>query len=216
MKIYAARREYNKEKKIHQFLGRDLWVKILEEGDPQYVRFISLDGDDSVIVNILSANIIDNAIEHPSDYSINRLRKELSRTQMEFSLFIDWIGFMPEIDVYSTQELYELAGITDGEIHSLSDVVGKDLWVKCRLDHTDNPFVALVKITEMNDYWLKILPIDTTTFQSRREEPTYAQEYLEDLFSRNAVPITIHSSEISVIPPMSYFTTEEIRRRLNI
>jgi len=213
MKIYARTREYNTENIIRKFLGKDLWVRIVSEGNDYFARFLRMN-EDSVALNSIHAHEVDSAKMYPSsDYVISRLRKELSGMDMEYIQYIDWIKIFPDIEVYSSQELYDLAGIDASKITSLDDVIGKDLWVKCEIISTGT---AWVKVLDINDKDIQVSALFTDLLQliSHRANNDEFEEELEYLRNALAHPESYSMSfpidDVAIIPPMTYVTTEEL------
>ena len=219
MKIYAKSREFNTENRIRQLLGQDLWIRIISEGNDYFARFLRIEGD-SVVLNCIPAHEVDSARMYASsEYVLSKLRKELSGMDTEFTQYIDWIEIVPDNEIYSSQELYELSGIDAIKITSLDDVVGKDLWVKCEIISTGT---AWVKVLDKNDIDIRVCALFTDLLQllSHRANNDEFEEELEYLRNALAHPETYSMSfpidDVAIIPPMTYVTTEELERRFHI
>ena len=208
MKIYARTRELDKEKRIRQLIGKEIWTRIFILGSDYFARFVAIDGPD-LTVNIISGSDVDYARDN-SRYAKSKLRKSLSVADTPFETYVDHMTFLTRNDVYTTEELYELAGIEATKITNLEDLVGKDLWVKCDFIYANE--TAFINITSRLNNTLQAYVIPLDIIKQCREGIEEAQDFVsERLSEQKKYLMEIDMGELELTSPLAYYTTEEMR-----
>ena len=207
MKIYASRNN-DIASRIRKLTGKEIWTRIFILGSDYFARFVAIDGPD-LTVNIISGSDVDYAREN-STYAKSKLRKALSVADTPYSTYVDHMTFFIRNDVYTTEELYELAGIEATKITNLEDLVGKDLWVKCDLFYDDE--TAFINITSQLNDTLQAYVIPLDTIKQCREGIEEAQDFVsERLSEQKKYLMTIDMGDLELLSPLAYYTTEEMR-----
>lgn len=208
MKIYARTRELDKEKRIRQLIGKEIWTRILILGDDYFARFVALDGPD-VTVNIITGREIDYARDN-STYGKSQLRKSLSVADTPYETYVDHMTFFTRNDVYTTEELYELAGIEATKITNLEDLVDKDLWLKCDFIYINE--TAFINITSLLTDTLQAYVIPLDIIKQSRQGIEEAQDFVSERLSKQKKYLrTIDIPGLELTSPLAYYTTEEMR-----